>query len=146
MKDAKGHGSDAHGAGVQQVGQPIPVAKAVANVIQQNPNGFSVTPSGQTPTGGYMVAVPGRTRFVNPGEVTPNHVAEFANQHADLFRNNPNMHVGMWHDPATGKVHLDPSENFRDRKTAVAAGRSRNQIGIWDVRKQRTIPTGGTGD
>jgi len=145
MKDAKGHGSDAHGAGVAQVGQPIPVAAKVAGVIQRNPNGFSVTPSGQVPTNGFMVSVPGRTRFLNPGEVTPQHVAEFANQHADLFRDNPNMHVGMWHDPATERVHLDPSENFKSRSSAETAGKSRNQIAIWDVQNRRSIPTGGTG-
>ena len=151
MKDAKGHGSDprsgggaAHQSGVNEVAPTkVAVHPNVADIIKRNPNGFSVDPrTGRQPTSGYMVAVPGRTQLLNAGELSEHHVDRFAQTHADVFQN-PNMHIGGWEHE--GKVYLDPSENIPGRAAAIAAGRERNQIAIWDVKRQRAIPTGGSG-
>jgi len=155
-KDAKGHGSNprggpqgpAHQVGVNSVGKaPPPVTKTALDTIRQNPGGFSVTPGGRQPTGGFMVSIPGRTQLLDEADLAGPRAAEIVNQftskNADAFGNNPNMHIGGW--TSGGKVYLDPSENIHDREAAIAAGRQRNQIAIWDVANQKEIPTGGTG-
>lgn len=44
-------------------------------------------------------------------------------------------------------LHLDVSQRFapRHKERAIAAGRERNQLAIWDIGKSEEIPTGGTG-
>lgn len=149
-KDALGHGSNprggaAHQAGVNEIAKPIIVHPSVANTIKGNPNGFSVHPTtGAQPSGGYMVSVPGRTRLLDPSEVSADRVHSFAAANADVFRN-PNMHIGGWHNSEDGKFYLDASENIKGRNAAIAAGRARNQIAIFDVKNRREISTGGTG-
>jgi hypothetical protein len=156
MKDAKGHGSEkrggaAHETGVQNVGRPAPkISDAALNVIRNTPpgGGGSVTPGGQQPTAGYMVSLPSRTKELEVGELQgPNARAilnAYAQTHADVF-SNPAMHFGLWHDPDTKKMSLDPSENIMSRKAAIAAGVARNQKEIWDVKRGVGIKTGGTG-
>jgi hypothetical protein len=146
MKDAKGHGSDAHQAGVNQVGQAV--HPKVLDAIRSNPNGFSVTPQGETPKGGYMVAVPGRTQIVNAEDLAgphgPHIVGSFVAQHAGVLAT-PGAHIGGWTDKETGLTHLDISHNIPTRPAAIQAGRERNQIAIYDVKRNKEIRTGGTG-
>ena len=118
-------------------------------MIRNNPDGFSVTPDGRQPTDGYMVSLPGRTHLIDPAELNgpQGHevVAAHTAAHSDVYKN-PAMHIGGWTNDATGKMHLDPSENIKDRATAERLGRERNQIAIYDVKNKRTIETGGTGE
>ena len=154
MKDAKGHGSNprgAHAAGVDSVGRPAPqISDAALAVIRNTPpgEGGSVTPGGQQPTAGYMVSLPSRTKELEVGELQgPNARAilnSYAQTHSDAF-SNPAMHFGLWHDPDTKKMSLDPSENVMDRATAIRLGQERNQKEIWDVKNGVGIKTGGTG-
>lgn len=175
MKDAKGHGSEkrggsgiggtesydpkihgvgttpAHAAGVNNVGRPAPkISDAALAVIRNTPpgGGGSVTPGGQQPTAGYMVSLPSRTKDLEVGELqgpnARNILNAYAQTHSDAF-SNPAMHFGLWHDPDTKKMSLDPSENIMGRRAAIAAGRERNQKEIWDVKNKVGIKTGGTG-
>jgi hypothetical protein len=158
MKDKGGHGSNARGgaahqAGVQQVGQPAPkTSDAAMKVITSTKpgGGFSVTPQGTQPSGGYMVALPSRTTAVDPHDLSGpgarDIIDKYTQSHADVFGNNPNMHIGGWLDPDTKKLSLDPSENIQDRAKAIASGISRNQKEIWDVKNGVGIKTGGTGE
>ena len=62
MKDALGHGSNAHNRGIDALARPVPVHPNVLRVIQKNPWGASVKPqTGAIPRTGYMVSLPGRT-------------------------------------------------------------------------------------
>ena len=171
MKDAKGHGSNArgaggkstllgarlmaafapshqtrapaaHGIGVNGIGHPVVSPKAL-DVIRKNPSGFSVTIHGETPTSGHMVALPGRSRIIN-GKPALHDVDEYARANADVLRQ-PGAHIGGWHNESEGKTYLDVSHNIADRNAAIAAGRARNQIAIWDVKHGKEIPTGGDG-
>ena len=154
MKDAKGHGSNPRGThteGVDNVGRPAPkISDAALDVIRNTPpgGGGSVTPGGQQPTAGYMVSLPSRTKSLDVGELQgPNArriLNSYAQTHSDAF-SNPAMHFGLWHDPDTKKMSLDPSENIMGRRAAIAAGRERNQKEIWDVKNKVGIKTGGTG-
>jgi len=44
MKDALGHGSNAHNRGIDALARPVPVHPNVLRVIQKNPWGASVKP------------------------------------------------------------------------------------------------------
>jgi hypothetical protein len=154
MKDAKGHGSDprgAHSSGVNKVGViPKVTSGAMAIIRNTKPGeGFSITPSGKIPPTGYMVSLPSRTTSVNPPDLQGPHAQDIINGHmkqnADVYTNNPNMHIGGWHDPDSKMMSLDPSENIKDRATAVRLGQERNQKEIWDVKNGVGIKTGGTG-
>ena len=154
MKDALGHGSTprnapGHMQGVLNSTRPIKVKSQVLAHIQANPGGFSVTPKGKQPSGGYMVSVPGRTRIVSESDLAgPNGHAilqDFANRNSDALRQ-PGAHLGGWTDKETGKTYLDVSHNIGNRNRAISAGKSRNQIAIWDVKHGREIRTGGTGE
>lgn len=167
MKDAKGHGSEkrghndnpfpesyrqhalwnaAHQVGVAKIPVAPQVSPAALAVIRAGHEGFSVTPSGQQPTSGHMVAMPGRTAKIDAADLAGPRGHDIVSQHvmthSDVY-SNPNVHLGGWmHE---GKMLLEPSENIRSRSAAIKAGRERNQIAIWDVKRQREIPTGGTG-
>lgn len=153
MKDAKGHGSDprgSHSGGINKLPGVLPVHPNTLRVIQKNPWGASVKPqTGEQPTTGYMVSLPNRTRFADPSELSgprgPQVISNFARTNADALKAS-DMHVGSWNDSEIGKVHLDVSQNIKDRATAIRAGRRQNQKSIWDVSRKKLIDTGGTGD
>lgn len=152
MKDAKGHGSNprgTHSAGIAAIRKPVSLHPRVIEQIKQNPGGFSFKPrSGGAPTQGYMVSMPGRTKMVDAKDLSgPNAhriVSSFVKQNSDVL-SRPGAHIGGWTDKATGVTHLDISHNIKSRERAIRAGVKRNQIAVWDVRRQREIKTGGSG-
>lgn len=116
---------------------------------QVHPEGFSLHPrTGQSPPGGYMVALPGHTHQY-PDTVMKDEkqlaaaIDETLMAERVIFKNNPNVYLGGW--VSDGKLWLDPSENIADRDHAVKLGRSRDQVAIWDVQGGQEIDTGGTG-
>jgi hypothetical protein len=146
MKDALGHGSNAHNAGIASLGKKLAVSSKVIKVVKKNPYGFSVKPqTGVQPKDGYMVSLPGHSLILDPSHVTPDTVSRYAQTYADKFAD-PKAHIGGWTDGNTGLTHLDVSHNIMSRSAAVKAGRANNQIKIWDVKRKREIDTGGTGD
>ena len=149
-KDAKGHGSDprgAHSQGVNQVGKPVNISKRALNVVKKYAErGFSVRPDGFVPKDGFQVAMKGRTEkspidLNNVEQAVRDHVAK----NTDVYKS-PETFIGGWNNPNTGKVHLEPSRNVQDPEVAFKLGQVRNQVSIWDVRRGKDIPTGGTGD
>lgn len=137
----------AHQNGVAEVGHQSVSDKAI-DVARNSNGGFSVRPDGSTPTKGYMVAVQGRTQEVAGDAMKSNTKAileGYAQKNADALRWK-GSHIGGWTDPATGRTHLDVTHNIPRQSAAVKVGRERNQIGIYDVKRNRVINTGGTGD
>lgn len=148
MKDAKGHGSNAHMSGINAIGV-LPVHPNVARVIAKNPWGASVKPqTGKVPTSGYMVALPGRTQYVTTTELQgPGAGAllrQFARNNSDVLKE-PNAHIGSWADDS-GKTHLDVALNIKDRAQAIRTGIKGNQMSIWDNERKKIINTNGSGD
>lgn len=146
MKDPKGHGSDAHSTGVDQIGKPV--SAKVLDIIRKNPNGFSVTLNGDQPKAGYMVASPGHSEILNANDLHsergPAIIQGYASTHAAVLAE-PGAHIGGWHDPDSGKVYLDVSHNIPGKFSAIQAGINRNQKAIYDVKRGKDIKTGGTG-
>lgn len=149
MKDAKGHGSNAHNSGVAKIGK-LPLHPSVLTTVTGNPGGFSVRPTnGRMPTSGFMVSIPGHTQIVSEamlgGEQGHKIMANYANEHADVLRD-PRAHIGGWTDKETGKTYLDVSHNIKSKNAAISAGKAHNQIAIWDVKHGKEIRTGGSGE
>lgn len=147
MKDALGHGSNAHNAGIEKLN--IKLHGKVLKTISKNPNGFSVRPTnGKIPKSGFMVSIPGHSKILHAsdlvGERGAQIVQQYARENAGVL-NDPRAHIGGWTDKASGKTYLDVSHNIKGRSAAVAAGRKHNQIAIWDVKRGKEINTGGTG-
>lgn len=136
-----------HARGVDSVGKPS-VSARVLDVIRSNPNGFSVTPDGQVPNKGYMVAIQGRSAVLSGaalrGKAAGDIIDDYARKNSDVLKA-PGAHIGGWQDKKTGKVYLDVSRNFGNMREAVKAGKKQNQIAIWDVKRRREIRTGGDG-
>lgn len=151
MKDAKGHGSDkrgTHSAGISQIGK-LALHPNVLSTVKKNPMGFSVKPTtGQMPTSGFMVSIPGHSKIVSEADLHGQHgehlIEQYAKEHADVLQE-PGAHIGGWTDTASGKIYLDVSHNFKGKSAAVKAGKKYNQIAIWDVKNSREIHTGGDG-
>ena len=176
MKDAKGHGSDprggnanrattaldmraemdrkrgqapaAHTSGVDAIGKS-PFAPSVLDVVRNNPGGFSVTPDGKQPTDGFMVSLPGHTQIVSESDLSGPRggqiLDDYGRAHAGALAQ-PGAHVGGWTDKESHKTYLDVSQRIPGRDAAVAAGKARNQIAIWDVKGGQEVRTGGTGE
>lgn len=143
--DGAGGAAGSAASGTNQVGKTL-VSSKVVDVILKNPHGFSVSPQGDVPTKGYMVAVPGRTRMLDvhalAGDGAHHIINDYARANKDVL-STPGAHIGGWQEG--GKVYLDVSHNVTNQRQAVKAGKAGNQIAIWDVKRQREIRTGGTG-
>lgn len=145
MKDALGHGSNAHTSKIAQIGamkvHPQAIMTARHNLLHNG--GFSVKPAtGAAPKSGYMVSIPGHTQIVH-GDVDEAHLAKYAADHADVLQH-PGAHIGGWMNE--GKTYLDVSHRYDKKSEAIKAGKAHNQIAIWDVKKGAEINTGGTGE
>jgi len=149
MKDAKGHGSNAHNSGIANIGK-LRLHPNVIKTVVRNPGGFSVKPvNGQQPESGYMVSIPGHTQIVSEaalrGPQGRDIISQYANEHAGVLRD-PKAHIGGWTDKESGKTYLDVSHRYDNKGDAVKAGKAHNQIAIWDVKHGAEIRTGGTGE
>ncbi len=113
-----------------------------------DPMGFSLDPkTGKAPTGGFMVALPGHTHqypdtIMKDEKQLADAIDKFLMSEREAFKR-PGVHLGGW--VSDGKLWLDPSENIADRTEAIGAGKSRDQLAIWDVAGGQEIDTGGTG-
>lgn len=124
------------------------VAQSIVERVRAN-GGLSVSMvDGSEPTEGFMVAKGGKQsaivdadEFYDPVK-GPEAMSSFLKGNRELSEG---AYLGLWHNQADGKVYLDVSENIMDRATAIAAGRERDQISIWDVANFEEIDTGGTG-
>lgn len=131
---------------------PTPDDKTAGSVIDKAManGGISWHPGdGSEPTDGYMVAVQGHSRILpdtTSDEEMVSALKDYVREKQDLFRANPNMHVGLWHDEEHHELTFDPSEHVADQDQATQLGRDRNQQSIWSVKNGTTIDTGGTGD
>jgi hypothetical protein len=150
MKDAGGHGSEsrggaAHGTGVDQIGRP-PLSPQVVQHVLANPDGFTIGLKGDQPPNGYQVSIPGH-QLNKPLSGDPTHseaaLQAWAQEHAGALKKAG--YIGGFRNDKTGNYEIEPSQNIKNRNAAMRTGTSRNQVSIWDVRKSRTIDTGGTG-
>jgi hypothetical protein len=126
---------DDHGRWTSEGGASGTLAAALAEH-----GGFTYQPaSHDSPKEGYALSImPGNERVIE-GEITPQHIQAYMDDHAQLFRDNPNAHFGAWRDPASGKVYLDISIVEPDRATAISLGKAHGQISIYNLGTGETV-------
>jgi hypothetical protein len=147
--DQSSHGNWAKGGG-STLTLDAGIADSIVERVRAN-GGLSVNMlDGSEPTKGYMVARGGTTGAIVSADdfydevKGPEALGDFlVTYQSDLTGGS---YLGLWHNKADGQVYLDVSDNIMDRDAAVAAGKDRNQISIWDVANFEEIETGGTGE
>ncbi len=138
------------------VGDPLNLNAVVAALVGAT-DGATVDAQGHAYTGdGIVVALPeyGDRVITDDAETLPgapslaDFVAAWVRSVAPAVTvtASPARYFGAW--VADGVMHLDVVEAWSnvDRDAAVAAGRARNQIAVWDAGRGVEIPTGGTGE
>jgi len=132
------------------IGDPTAYA-AVTRALVSATDGATVSASGQPFNGsGYVVAVPEYSHVIELGfvRVVSDAVRTWvatASHHVTGRHLRP-RYFGAWVNG--DRLYLDVVEVFPDdeRDAAVAAGRARNQIAVWDAGRGEEVPTGGTGE
>lgn len=95
-------------------------------------DGFSRSiPSGEMPTGGFMVALDGFEQTIPVAEFTQAHIIRYVADKWDQLTAGGEMFLGAWQ--AGGLVYLDVSECIQDRALALDVAKLRNQLAVWDV-------------
>lgn len=135
--------------------------------------GLSVSfAEGAAPTDGFMVSFEGKDNDLGiiskadfeDAEKGPRAIFNFLMDNQEFLDGEGNF-FGVWFDNdeniydtdgnVTGtkpeaernpRYFLDVSQNVADRQEAIDLGVERNQVAIWDVIKQESISTGGTGE
>ena len=133
--------------------------------------GFSYRPgaskANRTPTDGFMVSHDPKAGFGHVIEIEKMAMRDPPPSRAELreeiksavkdwlaksmtkIQGKDDHYLGGWfernEDGTPKALHLDVSQHFPSKEKAVAAGRERNQLAIWDVKNKAEIDTGGTG-
>jgi SPP1 gp7 family putative phage head morphogenesis protein len=105
--------------------------------------GFSYQPIMETsPTDGFMVTkYPERALIINPEDEGPttDDIEYFIEQNADLWRGDPEAHIGGWLDTSTGKFYLDVSTRRGSLDDALNEAVDLGEIAVWDVANKRQV-------
>lgn len=95
--------------------------------------GFTIESfEGDEPNKGWMVAIPGHERVLEPDEVTETVLAEYLTENRDALLT-PNAHWGGWFDRQTGQVYLDVSILVDTETEATDLGREWNQKAVFNL-------------
>jgi 8-oxo-dGTP diphosphatase len=107
--------------------------------------------TGVQPTHGIAVSEQGHSHIAYIRSLKDNPAAQKAFIDDFLWAerasfDDPEKHIGVWHDLEDDELVLDPVDMIEDRDEAVQAGKDRNQQGVFDLGSMEYIDTGGTGD
>lgn len=86
------------------------------------------------------------SKIVPASDFSASHVRDYIDSVGSTM--NPvdrSARIGAWHNTDDGNVYLDVSSHMLDKDSAVNAGRSRNEISIWDNKNMNEVSTGGNG-
>lgn len=117
--------------------------------VREPGGGYSVRLNGKVPKHGFMVSELKHGErikakdFLNE-KIGKNALRSFVQRNAKAF-DDPDVYIGLWHDPLTDEICLDISHNIQSREEALAMGKRENQQAIYDVEADNVIDTGGTG-
>ena len=100
--------------------------------------GFSVGPEAGCPRVGYVVAArPGYERILDSHASAADLRESIENFLVE--RAAPGRIVGGWHNPATGRIHLDVCVIARSRSAALALALARHQFAVFDLARSVVI-------
>jgi hypothetical protein len=119
-------------------------ARALGGMLSQlQKGGFSTSLAGENPPGGFMTATSTETEVkILASDVTSEMIADYAIDNLSLLQED-NAYLGGWldKDKETGETfaYLDVSTNVQDMKGAIDLGSKSKQIGIYDLKNDRTL-------
>lgn len=95
---------------------------------------------------GYSVATRLNERFVRQGKtISEADCKEIFNQNMHLLKSSQYA-AGTWYDPDNDETYFDVVEIHKSKKAAMRSAKSKNEIGIFNLKACEFISTGGTGD
>lgn len=115
----------------------------------RNDGGFTVAADGSSPSEGISVSPYPERSVIVPVSGSD---ADLGKAYEAFLKANDDIlgkdghHAGGWVDG--DKLYLDVVKVFppSQREAAIALGRAKNQIAVWDLGASEEIPTGGTGE
>ena len=124
-------------------GLPSKRATELAERLRVPDGGFTVNPlTNAEPSRGFALATyPDEVWVGNAATTSANDVQAFVDHRIRLFVNDPNAHLGGWHDPDTGKSYLDMSEVLTSKSQAMAQAAATGELAIFDLSTFTSIPT-----
>ena len=100
--------------------------------------GLTIKPfQNEKPETGYMVALEGYELQVPLTEFFTGVVADYIGQHAQKLMSNPGLCLGTWVNE--GIVYLDLSENISSKEQALALGKERGQLAIFNLANMEEV-------
>jgi hypothetical protein len=109
---------------------------------------YSVTNASHVQTGYALSPYPERSEVHDTKDMSSAVIKRYRDRNADLLRK-PDHYLGAWRERAEqgkiDRVWLDVSIVKSGRAEAAAAGKTHNQIAMYDLAKGEEIPLGGTG-
>ena len=102
--------------------------------IQEADGGITIdVTNGQEPSDGFVVAIaPERSITLDVEDAREEDIETFLINNDDVLSED-GAHLGAWHDPATGIVHLDISKVESDREVALEIAEAADEIAIFDL-------------
>jgi len=107
--------------------------------------------TGKRPTKGFMVSDEGSETRVQAENLSVDKIQRHVGKHRETLTSDPEAHLGTWRDASytdagkmvprpTDTVYMDVSRRYHSPFMAYMAGIRENQLAIYDVSTQDTIP------
>lgn len=90
----------------------------------------------EEPKTGFFVGGRSWTLVTRPDVFDPYTALDFLEAHRTVLSHKA-VFVGWW--THQGKVYLDVTDRFRSRQNAIAEGKARGEIAIWDIERKEEI-------
>lgn len=110
------------------------IADRIARGVYATPDGGTVPLHVDRFDSGYVVGGVVPSLVLDPSSPTDTvarEIAQWVHAHADAIATADS--VGWWTDTVDGRVHVDASDIVADRDEALAIGRARGEIALWDI-------------
>ncbi|USX51234.1 hypothetical protein [Lentzea sp. HUAS12] len=112
----------------------------LAEALSVPDGGFTVDPvTGADVSGGYAVSIHPEREQVFDRPVTGDDLAAYVGAAARVLARQGRV-LGGWHDPESGRVHLDVSVVVPDLANAFSLGRCAGQLAVYDFASGKSVP------
>ena len=97
----------------------------------KNNGGGSYSIKGQEAKKGFMVSIRD-CEVIELKDLSYVSLLKIINKNNDLLKKY-NIYLGTWLDVKSGKLFIDISKNYINKKTALKVAGKTNQLAIWDI-------------
>lgn len=116
--------------------------KGLVDRLRAKDGGFSISVvSGQEVDSGYMVSIyQDREQKAYYTAITPDSLNQYIVDNLDVLVQD-GVFLGGWHDPDDDSVYLDISVRKNNLGEALSLAELHNQLAVYDLAANRSIPT-----